>query len=158
VSFMKLPVGFCAHYYAQVGNARQLRFAPGGELFVSSPTKFTTSNGPSGHAAILVLPDDDRDGTADQTFTFMGNLTATVGMLFHHGHLYYQNDPKTLRLPYAPGDRVPTGQSEQVADINVYTSLLHWPKTLDAADDGTIYVANGGDEGERCNPDNRPFH
>jgi glucose/arabinose dehydrogenase len=34
---------------------------------------------------------------------------------------------------------------------------LHWPKTLDVADDGTIYVTNGGDQGESCEA-SRPFH
>ena len=38
LGFLSLPVGFCAHFFANVGNTRQLRFAPGGELFVASPT------------------------------------------------------------------------------------------------------------------------
>src|SRR5947207_11625791 len=65
LSFLHLPVGFCAHTFGNVGNARQLRFAPGGELFVASPTTPTTDGGPNGQAAIVVLPDDDRDGNAD---------------------------------------------------------------------------------------------
>ena len=51
--FMQLPVGFCAHYFANVGNTRQLRFAPGGELFVASPTTPTTGGGHGGRAAIV---------------------------------------------------------------------------------------------------------
>src|SRR5262249_3032948 len=46
---------------------------------------------------------------------------------------------------------------EQVADIRVYTSNLHWPRTMDIADDGTLYVGNGGDQGEACDPAH-PFH
>src|SRR6185437_1008761 len=42
LDYLHLPVGFCAHPYGVVGNARQMRFAPGGELFVSSPTTPTT--------------------------------------------------------------------------------------------------------------------
>src|SRR5512143_2093422 len=45
LSFLHLPVGFCAHFFAKVGNTRQLRFAPSGELFVASPTRATTGNG-----------------------------------------------------------------------------------------------------------------
>src|SRR5262245_64403653 len=30
--WLHLPVGYCAHWFGNVGNARQLRFAPGGEL------------------------------------------------------------------------------------------------------------------------------
>ena len=158
LEFLHLPVGFCAHYYGQVGNTRQLRFAPGGELFVASPTRFTTGNGQSGRAAIVVLPDDDGDGSADTILTYLAGLPATQGLLFHDGYLFYQDDKRILRVPYAAGDRAATTASTEVANITVYSSNLHWPKTLDVADDGTIYVGNGGDEGEPCQSANRPFH
>ena len=158
LSFMHLPVGFCAHFFARVGNVRNLRFAPGGDLFVASPTNFTTSNGQGGQAAIIVLPDDDHDGVADGPTTFLSGLPSTRGLLFANGYLYYQNATKILRVPYAPGDRVASGPSEQVADVTIYTSSIHWPKAIDADDDGNIYVANGGDDPEQCNPDVRPFH
>jgi glucose/arabinose dehydrogenase len=155
--FLNLPVGFCAHFYANVGNARQLRFAPGGELFVASPTTGTTGGGIGGKAAIVVLADDDHDGTAEVASTFLGGLPSTQGLLFTSGYLYYQDGTRIMRVPYAAGQRTAAGNSEQVADITIYTSSLHWPKTLDAADDGTIYVANGGDQGEPCDP-THPFH
>ncbi len=168
LTFLHLPVGFCAHFFANVGNARQLRFAPGGELFVASPTQFTTGgNGTAGRAAILVLPDDDHDGVADSKTVFLGApanpLPSTQGLLFANEHLYYQDGTKIMRLPYAAGDRTPSGPSEQVADITIYVSnTIHWPKTLDIADDGTIYVGNGGDDPEPCDaqvaPAARPFH
>jgi glucose/arabinose dehydrogenase len=159
LSFIHLPVGFCAHFFANVGNARQLRFAPGGELFVASPTKATTGgNGPAGKAAIIVLADDNHDGAAEARATFLSGLPATQGLLFAKGYFYYQDGTKIMRLPYSPGERVAAGDSEEVANITVYTSGIHWPKPLDMADDGTIYVGNGGDEGEACHSDSRPFH
>jgi glucose/arabinose dehydrogenase len=166
LTFIRLPIGFCVHHYGTVGNVRQLRFAPGGELFAASPTQFTSSNGPGGKAAIVVLPDDDRDGTADGALTFKSGLQATVGLLFTGGYLYYQDsDPATrkqvgtkiMRMPYVAGDRTPSGSSEEVADFKFYASPIHWPKTLDVADDGTIYATNGGDEGEACR-EPIPFH
>lgn len=156
VSFMQLPVGFCAHFFARVGNVRQLRFAPGGELFVASPTTSTTSSSgqpqsaPPGQNSILVLPDDDHDGTADTALTFLDGLPSTVGLLFANGYLYYQDGTKILRVPYAPGDRVPSDDSEQLANLTGHISFLHWPKTLDIDDEGTIYVTNGGDETDPC--------
>jgi glucose/arabinose dehydrogenase len=158
LAYLKLPVGFCAHYYAKVGNVRQLRFAPGGELFAASPTRQTTGFGQGGRNAIVVLPDDDHDGTADSILTYLAGLTETQGLLFHDGALYYQDGKRIMRLPYSPGDRAATVAATMVANITVYASDIHWPKTLDAADDGTIYVGNGGDEGEQCLLDNRPFH
>ncbi|HVN86045.1 MAG TPA: hypothetical protein VMW17_14495 [Candidatus Binatia bacterium] len=157
LSFLHLPAGFCAHYFATIGNARQLRFAPGGELFVASPTRTTGGGGPNGKAAIMVLPDDDGDGLADTSITFLGGISATQGLLFVPGYFYYQNDTKIMRMPYASGDRTPSAASEQVANITVYVSSLHWPKALDIADDGTIYASNGGDQFEACDP-THPFH
>src|SRR5262249_29770893 len=104
-----------------------------------------------------VLPDDDGDGYADSSKTFLSNLESTQGLLFTDGYFYYQDHTKIRRVPYAVGDRKPSGASEEVADITFYTSSLHWPKPLDIADDGTIYVGNGGDQGETCD-ETRPFH
>lgn len=163
LSFLQLPTGFCAHYFATVGtgnagNARQLRFAPGGELFVSSPTTTTTGgNSGGGLNAIVLVPDDNQDGLGDSVITFLPGLPSTQGMLFANNLFYYQNGTQILSMPYLPGDRSPRGPSTTVANITLYTSTLHWPKTLDIADDGTIYVGNGGDQSETCDP-SRPFH
>jgi glucose/arabinose dehydrogenase len=157
LSFLHLPKGFCVHYFGQVGNARQIRFAPGGELFVASPTTLTTGGGQSGQSAIVVLRDVNRDGVADASVTFLPNLAATQGLMFAPGFFYYQDGTKIMRVPYQSGDLAPSAAGVQVADITVYSSGLHWPKTFDIADDGTIYAGNGGDQGDACvSP--HPFH
>src|SRR5262249_51449057 len=80
---------------------------------------------------------------------------------FANGYFYYQDGTvapsgmpqgtKIRRMPYVAGQRTATGGlGELVADITYYNSALHWPKTLDMADDGTIYVGNGGDQSESC--------
>jgi glucose/arabinose dehydrogenase len=158
LAFLHLPVGFCAHYYGTVGNARQIRFAPGGELFVASPSAATTGgNDAAGQSAIVVLPDDDLDGVADAPAKFLSfgmSGAMNQGMLFTNGYFYYQDGTppgtKIMRVPYAVHDLAPSGPSEQVADITVFTSVGHWPKTMDVADDGTIYVGNGSNQSETC--------
>jgi hypothetical protein len=166
LSFIHLPIGFCVHHFAKVGNTRQLRFSPSGDLFAASPTRFTTSDGGNanfgrlpGRAAIVVLPDDDHDGTADVVQTYLGDKSETVGMLFHDGYLYYQDGTKIMRIPHVLGDRIANGASEEIADITAYASPLHWPKALDADDNGTIYVTNGADEETPvpCNLTTQPF-
>jgi len=157
LSFLHLPVGFCAHLYGNVGNPRQLRIAPGGELFVASPTTTTTGGGPNGQAAIIVMPDDNNDGTADDQTTFLTNLPSTQGLMFAPGYFYYQDGTRVMRMPYAPHQRFVTAAGEPVVDITIYQDSLHWPKTFDTADDGTIYVGNGGDQGEACQQP-PPFH
>jgi len=156
VEWLNLPVGFCAHYYGNIANTRQIRFAPGGELFVASPTTGTTGGGFGGHHAIIILPDDDHDGLADTAITFLDNLPSTQGLLFANDHFYYQDSTSIMKVPYVAGARAPSGPSEPVAQITVFSSGGHWPKTLDQADDGTIYVTNGDDQEAPCDP-SHPF-
>jgi glucose/arabinose dehydrogenase len=164
LSFLSAPFGFCAHYFGNVGNARQIRFAPGGELFVASPTASTTSGGQCGQNAIVVLADDNGDGLADTPITFLSGLPSTQGLLFANGYFYYQDGSQIMRVRYARGDRLPSGAAAKVADIalSAVHDSLHWPKSIDIADDGTIYVANGGSQGDICfangsSPDGGPL-
>ncbi|MET0591850.1 MAG: hypothetical protein ABW133_04070 [Polyangiaceae bacterium] len=150
LSFLKLPTNFCVHYFGKVGNPRQLRFAPGGELFVASPTGVTTGGGGGGLSAIVYLPDDNHDGYSDSVSLFQTALPQTQGLLFTKTHFYFQDSTKIVRVPYEAGDRFPRGAAETVVNITYSRSALHWPKPLDEADDGTIYVGNGGDQGEQC--------
>lgn len=157
LAFVQVPSGFCVHYFGNVGNTRQMRFAPGGELFVASPTTTTTGGGANGRAAIVLLPDDNGDGYADGVQTFIDNIPSTQGILFVKDYFYYQNGTKILRIPYQTGDRLPQATIDTMMDVTVYTSSLHWPKSMDQADDGTIYVGNGGDQSESC-VEPHPFH
>jgi glucose/arabinose dehydrogenase len=142
-----------------VPNARQLRFAPNGELFVASPNTATTGGGPNTSPAIVVIPDDNHDGLGDAQVQFLAGpaQASTQGLMFANGNFYYQSDTQILSMPYAPGTRVAPGPGSPIVDITLYTSALHWPKVFDMADDGTIYVGNGGDQGEACDT-TRPFH
>ncbi len=154
--WLTLPRGFCAHTFATVGNVRQVRFAPGGELFAASPTMGTTSGGPAGRSAIVVMPDDDGDGLADSVTDYRTGLPATQGLLFYDGGFYYQDHTQILREPYAVGQRGPVAQPIALVDVQVYVDFGHWPKTLDVDEAGRIFVTNGGTQGETCDP-SHPF-
>jgi glucose/arabinose dehydrogenase len=165
LTWMTLPDGFCSHFYATVPETRQLRFSPSGDLFVASPSQSAAGGASGGVGAILILPDDNQDGLAESPVTYMGDLPITQGMLFYNGDFYYQNGTTIQKTPYANGDRAPTGPSTRVIDITVYQSSDHWSKVLDVDDNGNIYVTNGGDNGEVCEPGepaelgtDRPFH
>ncbi len=164
-SWLTIPAGFCVHDFENVPNARQIRFAPNGDLFVASPTAGTTGGGPGGLAAIVVVPDDNRDGYGDSVVHFRDNLPSTQGIMFGNGSIYYQfPDPASVcsggattplsasivSEPYTMGQRQSSMTQTPVIEILTYCSDLHWPKTLDISDDGTIYVGNGGDQGEQC--------
>jgi glucose/arabinose dehydrogenase len=150
LSWLTVPQGFCVHYFATVPYARKIRFAPGGELFVSSPSTPTTGGGGNGKAGIIVVPDDDKDGFGDSTNGFMGGLASTQGILFANGSLYYQDATKVMKVAYKSGDRTPSGTPAQVTQITTPQSNIHWPKNIEQQDDGTILVTNGGDQGDQC--------
>jgi glucose/arabinose dehydrogenase len=150
LDWVTLPVGFCAHYFATVPNARQLRFAPDGHLFVASPTTGTTGGGPGGLASIVVVPDDDGDGVADRTVMYLGQLPSTQGLLFNGGYFYFQDGTTIRRVSFKNGDMQPSASVSAVTTITAPQSSIHWPKMLDVAQDGTLYVTNGGDQSDRC--------
>ncbi|MDP9152046.1 MAG: hypothetical protein M3O36_19145 [Myxococcota bacterium] len=157
LSWLHLPPGFCAHYFATVKTARQLKFAPGGDLFVASPTTPTTGGANNGIAGIVVLPDDDHDGVADTNITFLANLPSTQGLMFNAGYLYFQDAATIRRVPFRNRDRRPTGTVEVATTIMAQQDGLHWPKVFDAARDGTVFVSNGSSQGEQCTSSRTPF-
>jgi glucose/arabinose dehydrogenase len=136
---------------------RQLRFAPGGDLFVASPLGGTTGGSNNGISSIVVLPDDNKDGYADSVITFLSGLPQTQGLLFTGGYLYYQDHANILRVPFKPLDRQPSGASQLVTTISLQQAPEHWPKVMDIAKDGTIYITNGSTQGESCLPDSGPW-
>jgi len=151
LSWLRLPPGFCAHYFGKVPGARQLRFARGGELFVASPTTPTQGGRAEGAlGGIAVLPDGDHDGIADANVTFFSGLPSIQGLLFANGALYYQDDLTIRSVVYHSGDRAPSSPSRVVTTITAPQAEEHWPKVMDRAMDGKIYITNGGSDGDDC--------
>ncbi len=150
LSWLTVPTGFCAHHFATLAETRNLRAGPGGDVFVASPSQSTAGGASGGKGAILVLPDDNHDGLADSALTFVGNLTLTQGMTFAGGYFYYQDGATIRRVPFKSGDRTPSGAAEVVTTITALQSNDHFPKSVDIAQDGTVYVTNASDQGEVC--------
>ncbi|MBV9948404.1 MAG: hypothetical protein JOZ69_16250, partial [Myxococcales bacterium] len=152
IGWLTLPVGFCAHYFAKVPNARQLRFTPNGDLFVASPTSSTTGGANDGISGVVLLRDADRDGTADANVTFLQGLPAVQGLMVNGGYLYYQDRATIRRVPIQDGVDDPAGPSEVVTQMELDwpQDTLHWPKVFDVTRDGTVYVTNGSTQSETC--------
>jgi glucose/arabinose dehydrogenase len=151
LAWLSLPAGFCAHTFATLGNTRQLRFAPDGHLFAASPTQSAMGGAShAGSASIVVLPDDDHDGVADREVTYLGQLPSTQGLLFTGGYLYFQDAVAIKRVPFANGDLSPSGPVQIVTTITQPQAPQHWPKVMDVARDGTMYVTNGGSQNDVC--------
>lgn len=168
---LTVPDGFCAREYTTtpVKEARVLRFAPNGDLFVVSPSMGTPGGAIDGTGGILVLPDDNKDGVADSVLTFAGpyprdqnascatveadgeNMSCTHGILFDGGYLYYTRSDEVRRVAYAAGQRAKAGASELVAPLlGGGGSEMRWTHTLEKTKSGSIYASRGRFDASGC--------
>jgi glucose/arabinose dehydrogenase len=167
---LTVPPEFCAREFTTtpIREARVLRFAPNGDLFVSSPSQFTVGGATDGMGAIVVLPDDDGDGRADAVVTFAGpfphdgspcaavetdpaNLACVHGLLFTGGYLYFTRSDELRRFPHAPGSRAAPGPSELVATLGgAGISDVRWTHTIEQPKDGSLYVSRGRIDSSQC--------
>jgi glucose/arabinose dehydrogenase len=154
LSWLTVPAGYCVHHFANVAETRQLRVSPSGDVFAASPSAPTAgSENTRGQGAVVVLPDDDHDGVADTTLTFVGSVPNTQGLAFAKGYFYFQDGQSLRRVAFKQGDRAPSANIETVTTITDAIAQqfpTHWPKMVDVAKDGTVYFTNGSDQGELC--------
>jgi glucose/arabinose dehydrogenase len=163
LSWLTVPTGYCIHHFAHVAETRQLRVSSNGDVFVSSPSMITAgTESEMGVGAIVVLPDDDHDGVADSTQTFIDNLPQTQGLVFAGDYMYFQDATSLKRVKFKVGDRKPSAAPEPVTsmkDTDAQQFPFHWPKLVDVAKDGTVYFSNGSDQDESCySPAERAKH
>jgi glucose/arabinose dehydrogenase len=147
VAGAQVPADVCIRKFATVKTPRVLAFAPNGDLFVGSPSSPTPGGAPSGLGGLFVLPDDDRDGTADavQIYVKDASLATLHGVLFRGGNeLLYTLDAAVFSVPYASGDRsMPSGKTAtQIADLTE-GGVQRFTHTLALGSDGALYVSRG---------------
>jgi glucose/arabinose dehydrogenase len=171
---VEVPPEFCVREFTPQGQsiqeARVLRFAPNGDLFVSAPSMTTVGGASLGRGVIAVLPDDDGDGRADSIIDFAGPSPATGttlcsnleldpnavpcvhGLLFSGNYLYFTRSNEVRRWAYASGDRkAPATNSELVANLGgELISDVRWTHTLEQRKDGSILVSRGRGDTDSC--------
>ncbi len=173
---LTVPAEFCIREYTTlpVKEARVMRFAPNGDLFVAAPSFTTVGAARDGTGSIVVLPDDDGDGRADAVLTFAGNpadggagdagtscsdtegdpasLACVHGLAFAGDHLYFTRSDEVRRYPYKTGDRVaPAGPGELVATLGTKDIADgRWTHTVDLTKDGQLLVSRGRFDTNDC--------
>jgi glucose/arabinose dehydrogenase len=149
------PPGFCVRRFASVPAARVLQFSPTGDLFVSSPSEATPGGANPGMGAILVLPDDNKDGVADRVAVFgqTAAMASVHGILFVQGQLLFTASQAVYSVPYQSGDRVmSTATPTVVADLSDMGFADRWTHTLAQGTDGALYVSRGQYDNSECPP------
>lgn len=167
---LQVPPGFCVREFTTtpIKEARVLRFAPNGDLFVAAPSHYTVGGAGGGPGAIIVLPDDDKDGKADAIVHFKGpspadgrscndlerdetSLACVHGLAFANGYVYFTRSDEVRRVPYVSGQRTSTANAELVARLGgAAIPDARFAHTLELTPSGAIYVSRGRGDTTAC--------
>ena len=130
---IKLPAGFSIRVYARdLPNARSLTLSPGGVLFVGTREA----------GKVYAVVDQNRDGTADNTYIIADGLNMPNGVAFKDGSLYVAEVNRILRY-----DRVEQRLGQDMVPVVVNNSFPrdrhHGWKYIAFGPDGLLYVPVG---------------
>jgi glucose/arabinose dehydrogenase len=131
---LRVPAGHrITLFAADLPNARMLRFARSGDLLVSTPR--------SGRV-MLVRPDRDGDGRADEVRVLLEGLDRPHGLELHDGWLYVAESGAVVRVRFDAGAARTTGAIERVVE-DLPAGGNHFTRTLRFGPDGWMYVSVG---------------
>lgn len=142
VASLKLPPGFSLNVFSQLHPAggghlrgpRMLAFGPDGHLYLS----LGQDN------QVVMLPDRDHDGRADEVITVADHLNTPQGLVFVGSQLYVANQDGVVRLEQDHG-RWPARAATQI--ISDLPTGGHTTKSLKLGPDGYLYL----NVGSSCN-------
>lgn len=145
---LNVPKGFKVNVYAE-GDFRYPRWmalAPNGDVFVAD----------SRANSIIILRDTNKDGTADERFTFAENLAQPFGMAFHKDWFYVANTDSIVRFPYKSGDTKATDPPEKLIELTRGGYNQHWTRNILFSPDGTkLFVSIGSETNAEVESDER---
>ncbi len=159
---LKVPPGFKVNVFAagDFKNPRWMTLAPNGDVFVAD----AAAN------SIIILRDTNKDGTADERFTFAENLRQPFGMAFNGDWFYVANTDSVVRFKYKNGQTKAEGAPEKLITLTEGGYHQHWTRNIIFSPDGKkLYISVGsagnietGDDKHRSavseyNPDGSGF-
>ncbi|MBA3634283.1 MAG: sorbosone dehydrogenase family protein [Acidobacteria bacterium] len=133
---LKVPKGFKINVFAEgdFKYPRWMTLAPNGDVFVAD----------SRANSIIILRDKDKDGVADERFTFASNLSQPFGMAFHKDWFYVANTDSVVRFKYKSGQTKAVTAPEKLIELTEGGYNQHWTRNIIFSPDGAkMYVAIG---------------
>lgn len=132
VAMVEVPAGFQVNVFASgLNNPRFMAVGPDGHLYVADRR----------NDRIVVLPDEDGDGVADETRVFADGLDEVHSLVYHEGAWYVGVPSGVIRLVDSDGDGV---ADERTAIIDDYTTNgSHTTRTVEFLPDGRMVVSIG---------------
>ncbi len=128
-----LPAGFTIDVYAQnVGQARFMAVRPSdGLLFLADAA-----------GRILILPDANHDGKADDVMVFASGLRQPSSIAFYQDWVYVGETNQVSRFA-APNNATKPQGNKEIVIPNLPSASDHWTRTVAFGPDGKLYLAIG---------------
>jgi glucose/arabinose dehydrogenase len=123
---LQVPDGFAVNiYHENLDSARWMALAPNGDIFVVQ----------SRLNRISILRDSNKDGKAEQVFTFAegkkDGLNQPMGIAFYKDYLYIANTTDVIRIPYKSGQTKKNAPHKPfINDISFGGYNQHWTRNL----------------------------
>ena len=133
------PPGYRVNLFAEgFDHARWLLAAPSGEVFLAEPRA----------DKVTLLVDADRDGRAEQRFTFADGHDTPHGLALHDGWIYVADLDAVWRYPWTPGQRKPAGPRQRLTPRGALgDSGGHWTRNVAVGPDGAAFFVAIGSAG-----------
>jgi glucose/arabinose dehydrogenase len=147
----RAPKGYKVSLYAEgLGNPRQIRSAPNGDIFVAE----------SGPGRIRVLRGADASGKAKTVEVFAAGLKKPFGIAFYPPgpdpkFVYVGNTNAVVRFAYGNGDLKARGKPEKIADLPAggFIDGGHWTRDVVFSRDGKKMFVSVGSLSNVNDPD-----
>ena len=133
---LTVPKGFKINVFAEgdFRDPRWMALAPNGDVFLAD----ARAN------AVIILRDKDKDGIAEERFTFVDGLSQPFGMAFHKDWFYVANTDSVVRFRYKPGQTRAEGAPEKLVELTEGGYNQHWTRNILFSPDGTkLFVSIG---------------
>ena len=143
---LNLPPGFSVGTFAEgdFTEPRWMALAPNGDVFLSD----------SRSGKIIVLRDANKDGVAEERFTFVEAMKQPFGIAFWRNYVYIGNTDAVLRFTYKPGQTKAEGTPEKIADLPGRGYREHWTRNILFSRDGKkMYVTVGSETNVSVEPE-----
>ncbi len=131
--------GFKINVFAE-GNftyPRMIALAPNGDVFVAD----------SRANSVVILRDKDKDGTADERFTFSEDLRQPFGIAFFKNWLYVANTDSVVRFPFKSGQIKAEAAPEKLIELTEGGYNQHWTRNIIFSPDETKLFVSIGSSG-----------
>lgn len=145
---LNVPKGFKINVFAEgdFKNPRWMTLAPNGDVFVAD----------SQANSIIILRDANKDGIAEERFTFADNLAQPFGMAFYKDWFYVANTDSVVRFNYKNGQTKAEGAPEKLIELTRGGYNQHWTRNIIFSPDGTkLFVSIGSETNAEIETDQR---